>query len=150
MFLAQKHYLDTLDHIWQNDSASWYWNNPHNPLSVRWTGAAPENVERRCWGGARQLIVNMTKTGCYYYYFYMNNKNHYIGAFQMFMRNVGVLSRLAYCMGARTQLFLFIYSCGKSLLLRGWQDVRHADPYARLHCKTWSKTQAGSDSSKQV
>ncbi len=27
----------------------------------------------------------------------------------MFMRNVGVLSRLAYCMGARTQLFLFIY-----------------------------------------
>ncbi len=44
-------------------------------------GAAPENVERRCWGGARsmtggagQLIVNMTKTGCYYYYFYMNNK----------------------------------------------------------------------------
>ncbi len=26
----------------------------------------------------------------------------------MCMRNVGVLSRLAYCMGARTQLFLFI------------------------------------------
>ncbi len=25
-------------------------------------------------GGAGQLIVNMTKTGCYYYYFYMNNK----------------------------------------------------------------------------
>ncbi len=32
----------------------------------------------RCWGGARsmtggagQLIVNMTKTGCYYYYFYI-------------------------------------------------------------------------------
>ncbi len=39
-------------------------------------GVAPENVERRCRGGARsmtggagQLIVNMTKTGCYYYYF---------------------------------------------------------------------------------
>ncbi len=59
-------------------------------------------------GGAGQLIVNMTKTGCYYYYFYMNNKIT-IGAFQMFMRNVGVLSRLAYCMVARTQLFLFIY-----------------------------------------
>ncbi len=27
----------------------------------------------------------------------------------MFMRNVGVLSRLAYCMGARMQSFLFIY-----------------------------------------
>ncbi len=26
----------------------------------------------------------------------------------MFMRNVGVSSLLAYCMGARTQLFLFI------------------------------------------
>ncbi len=37
----------------------------------------------------------------------------------MFMRNVGVLSRLAYCMGARTQLFLlFILSCGKSLYSR--------------------------------
>ncbi len=27
----------------------------------------------------------------------------------MFMGNVGVLSRLAYCMGARTQLFLFLF-----------------------------------------
>ncbi len=27
----------------------------------------------------------------------------------MFMGNVGVLSRFAYCMGACTQLFLFIY-----------------------------------------
>ncbi len=34
----------------------------------------------------------------------------------MFMGNVGVLSRLAYCMGARMQSFyLFIFSCGKSL-----------------------------------
>ncbi len=37
----------------------------------------------------------------------------------MFMRNVGVLSLLAYCMGARTQLFLFIYFfLGKSLYFR--------------------------------
>ncbi len=49
------------------------------PVSVHViTGVAPENIERRCWGGARsmtggagQLIVNMTKTGCYYYYYYV-------------------------------------------------------------------------------
>ncbi len=38
----------------------------------------------------------------------------------MFMRNVGVLSCLAYCMtwgGARNVLF-FIFSCGKSLYSR--------------------------------
>ncbi len=45
---------------------------------IIWSGAAPENVERRCWGGARsmtggagQLIVNMTKTGCCYYYYFI-------------------------------------------------------------------------------
>ncbi len=60
-------------------------------------------------GGAGQLIVNMTKTGCYYYYFYMNNKIT-IGAFQMFMRNVGVLSRLAYCMGgAHAIIFMYLF-----------------------------------------
>ncbi len=38
----------------------------------------------------------------------------------MFMRNVGVLSGLAYCdMGSLTQSFLFfIFSCGKSLYSR--------------------------------
>ncbi len=44
-----------------------------------------------------------------------------IGTFQMFMRNVGVLSRLAYCMTwgrARNHFYLFFFSCGKSLYSR--------------------------------
>ncbi len=41
----------------------------------------------------------------------------------MFMRNVGVLSRLAYCMGARTQLFLFIFFLRKELILLSFLDV---------------------------
>ncbi len=42
----------------------------------------------------------------------------------MFMRNVGVLSRLDYCMGARTQLFLFIYFfLRKELILPSFLDV---------------------------
>ncbi len=71
-------------------------------------------------GGAGQLIVNMTKNRLLLLLLLLlllyELINHYIGAFQMFMGNVGVLSRLAYCMGARTQLFLFIYFfLGKSL-----------------------------------
>ncbi len=42
----------------------------------------------------------------------------------MFMRNVGVLSRLAYCMGARMQLLLFIYFfLRKELILLSFLDV---------------------------
>ncbi len=42
----------------------------------------------------------------------------------MFMRNVGVLSRLAYCMGAPTQLFLFIFFfLRKELILPSFLDV---------------------------
>ncbi len=42
----------------------------------------------------------------------------------MFMRNVGVLSLFAYCMGARTQLFLFIYFfLQKELILPSFLDV---------------------------
>ncbi len=42
----------------------------------------------------------------------------------MFMGNVGVLSRFAYCMGERTQLFLFIYFfLRKELILRSFLDV---------------------------
>ncbi len=41
----------------------------------------------------------------------------------MFMGNVGVLSLLAYCMGARTQLFLFIYFfLPKELILPSFLD----------------------------
>ncbi len=76
-------------------------------------------------GGAGKLIVNMNKTGCYYYYFYMNNKNHYIGAFQMFMRNVGVLSRLAYTAWGRTRnyFYLFNFFLRKELILLSFLDV---------------------------
>ncbi len=35
------------------------------------------------------------------------------------------------------------------ILLRGEQDVKHADPFAKLYYKTWSK-QAGSMNSRQV
>ncbi len=60
-------------------------------------------------GGAGQLIVNMTKTGCcyYYYYFYMNNKIALIGAFQMFIRSVGVLSCLRH--GGVHAIFFFFF-----------------------------------------
>ncbi len=49
-------------------------------------------------GGAEQLIVNMTKTGCCYYYFL-------------------VLSRLAYCMTwgrARNHFFIIIFSAERA------------------------------------
>ncbi len=61
---------------------------------------ATENVGGRCWGGARsmtgrdgQLIVNMTKTGCYYYYFIWIIKSLYRHVYED----------------------LFFFSCGKSL-----------------------------------
>ncbi len=42
----------------------------------------------------------------------------------MFMRNVGVLSRLAYCMGARMQLLFFIFFfLRKELILLSFLDV---------------------------
>ncbi len=92
-------YTDTFDEPTYK-GLSYLFSSRTKSISILYAGAAPENVERRCWGGARsmtgrdgQLIVNMTKTGCYYYYFYMNNKITIIGAFQMCMRNVG-LSRL--------------------------------------------------------
>ncbi len=45
-------------------------------------------------------------------------------------------------------VYVYIRAFIKSLL-RDEQDVRHADPFARLYCKTWSK-QAGSMNSRQV
>ncbi len=56
----------------------------------------------------------------------------------MFMRNVGVLSRLAYCMGARTQLFLFIYFFpAKELMLLSFLDV-----FSVVSCSLeWSASQ---------
>ncbi len=42
----------------------------------------------------------------------------------MFMRNVGVLSRLAYCMGARTAIiFIYYFFLRKELILLSFLDV---------------------------
>ncbi len=47
----------------------------------------------------------------------MNNKNRYIGAFQMFMRNVGVLLCLAYCMtwGAHAMSYFYFFPMEKRI-----------------------------------
>ncbi len=45
-----------------------------------------------------QLIVNMTKTGCYYYYFYMNNKSLYRRISNVY-EECGIIA----LMGAHTQ-----------------------------------------------
>ncbi len=74
---------------------------------------------RSMTGGAGQLIVNMTKTGCYYYYFIWIIKSLYRRISNVYEECGSIIARLAYCMGALMQLFLFyFFSCGKSLYSR--------------------------------
>ncbi len=100
---------------------------------MKYTRAAPENFKRRCWGSARsmtggagQLIVNMTKTG-YYYYFFL-----YIWIIKTLYRRISNVYEeygsifalsLLYDMGACTQYFIFYFSCGKSFILPSFLDV---------------------------
>ncbi len=102
----------------------------------------------RCWGGARsmtggagQLIVNMTKTGCYYYIFIfwfimiLIIKSLYRRISNVY-ENVGVLSRLAYCMTwerARNHFLLFFLL--KELRLPSFLDVLSV-----VSCREWSVT----------
>ncbi len=89
-----------------------------------YTGAAPENVERRCWAGARsmtgatgQLIVNMTKTGCYYYYYFIwIIKSLYRRISNVYGECGSIIALSLSVWGhARNYFYLFIFSCGKSL-----------------------------------
>ncbi len=57
----------------------------------------------------------------------------------MFMGNVGVLSRFAYCMGACTQLFLFIYFF---LQERAYTPVIFGCAFCRImQSREWSASQ---------
>ncbi len=85
---------------------------------------------RRCWGGARsmirgagQLIVNMTKTGCYYYYFIWIIKS--LRRISNVYEECGSIISLSllYVIGARTQSFLFIFFLWKELILPSFLDV---------------------------
>ncbi len=126
--------------MWPQRNTTWLPDikrlNPRNRASHlrnTETGAAPENFERRCWGGARsmtggagQLIVNMTKTCCYYYNFFIwIIKSLYRRISNVYEECGSIIAlSLLYDMGARTQSFLFIYFfLRKELILPSFLDV---------------------------
>ncbi len=89
---------------------------------------------RECWtqvlrgarsmtGATGQLIVNMTKTGCYYYYYFIWIIKSLYRRISNVYEECGSIIALS-CMGARTQLFLFIYFfLRKELILLSFLDM---------------------------
>ncbi len=106
------------------------------------TGAAPENFERRCWGGARsmtggagQLIVNMTKTGCYYYYFFIWIIKSLYRRISNVYEECGIIIALTllYDLGARTQSFLYLFFPAE----RAYTPVIFGCAFCRLMQSLW-------------
>ncbi len=108
-----------------------------------YTGAAPENVERRCWGGARsmtgatgQLIVNMTKTGCcYYYYFIWIIKSLYRRISNVYGECGSIIALSLSVWGhARNYFYLFIFPAE-----RAYTPVIFGYAFCRIMQSAWMK-----------